>query len=262
MVVIKKNIVYDQTFDLKTDIYFPTETDRQTKILILWHGGSWLRGSKDAEKGLAVRLANAGFMTLVPNYRLAPAALFPAAHQDCVHFVQWLLASKYTDAEDEKNISQLGISCGGTMAIYMAGQFGFPTVTWSAPVSFSNHVADSAQPALQPREELGLTDKKEIQASFYKNFVLNYAPTRQLQEELDVENYDLSKLGRLLMLNSASELTPLSDVLEFAKKLADRGRELNLLLIPGDRHGRHYSSDYIDESIDFLKRSGSRPQAH
>lgn len=261
MVVIKKNIVYDHTFNLKTDIYFPNETGRQTKILILWHGGSWLRGSKDEEKRLGVRLANAGFMTLVPDYRLAQTALFPAAHQDSIHFVEWLLSSKYTDADDEKNIVQLGISCGGTMALYVAGRYGFATVTWSAPVSFAKWIEEhpSVQPALQPKEELGLTDQDEINAAFYKNFVLGYAPTKQLQEELEAANYDYSKLGHVLMLNSAHELTPLDGVLAFAKKLTAAGHELNLLLIPGNRHGRHYASDYIDESIDFLKRSGSHP---
>lgn len=261
MVVIKKNIVYDHTFNLQTDIYFPNETGRQTKILLLWHGGSWLRGSKNEEKRLGVRLANAGFMTLVPDYRLAPTAIFPAAHQDSIHFVEWLLASKYTDAEDEKNIVQLGISCGGTMALYVAGQYGFPTVTWSAPVSFSKWLAQHPDicPSSQPKEELGLTDSTQIKASFYKNFVLSYAPTKQAQEELDAENYGYTKLGHLLMLNSTQELTPLADVLTFAKKLATKGHELNLLLIPGTRHGRHYGDDYIDESIDFLKRSDSHP---
>lgn len=39
----------------------------------------WL---KNDVKNLGIRLANAGFMTLIPDYRLAPASTFPAAHQD------------------------------------------------------------------------------------------------------------------------------------------------------------------------------------
>lgn len=46
MVVIKKDIIYDETNNLKTDIYFPNNTNSQTKILIFWHGGGWFAGSK------------------------------------------------------------------------------------------------------------------------------------------------------------------------------------------------------------------------
>lgn len=46
MVVIKKDTIYDETNNLKTDIYFPNNTNSQTKILIFWHGGGlvcWLK---------------------------------------------------------------------------------------------------------------------------------------------------------------------------------------------------------------------------
>ena len=39
MVVTVNNIAYDLKHGLKTDIYYPNDTDSQTKILIFWHGG-------------------------------------------------------------------------------------------------------------------------------------------------------------------------------------------------------------------------------
>ena len=36
-------------------------------------------------------------MTLIPDYRLAPAFTYPAAHQDSKKFVEWLLDSDYTE---------------------------------------------------------------------------------------------------------------------------------------------------------------------
>ena len=38
MVMTVNNIAYDLKHGLKTDIYYPNDTDSQTKILILWHG--------------------------------------------------------------------------------------------------------------------------------------------------------------------------------------------------------------------------------
>lgn len=69
---------------------------------------------------------------------------------------------------------------------------------------------------------------------------------------MDVENYDLSHLGRLKMINSSHELVPLNGVLKFIDFLANNDHEVELLVIKGHRHAMDYAMDYIDESLDFL----------
>ena len=158
----------------------------------------WL---KNDVKNLGIRLANAGFMTLIPDYRLAPASTFPAAHQDSKKFVKWLLESKYTDEDDQQNIVQIGASVGGTLAIYLAGIYGFPTVTWSASVDFSNWMKTHPNviPSRYGANELKLTNLHDIFESFYKFFVLTYAgkDDQAIYKQMDAENYDLNNLGRL-----------------------------------------------------------------
>ncbi|MCH3905188.1 MAG: alpha/beta hydrolase [Lactobacillus sp.] len=243
MVVIKKDIVYDEQTQLKTDIYFPNETSSQTKILIFWHGGGWVKGDKDSVKKQGVQFANAGFMTLIPEYRLADQAKFPAAHQDAVNFVKWLLASRYTDPDDQKNIVQIGASVGGTMALYIAGQFGFPTVTWSAPTDFSNwleHHQDTK------------ADLAGSKAEFYKYFSLAYAPKPADWVKLDAASYPIDQLGPLFMINSAQELNSLSSLLHYIDFLGKNNKQVQLLVLPGQRHAMAYADEYLDESIDFL----------
>lgn len=65
MVVIKQNVIYDSEHDLRTDIYFPNDTSSKTKILIFWHGGGFIRGSKDECKNFGIKFANAGFLIIV-----------------------------------------------------------------------------------------------------------------------------------------------------------------------------------------------------
>lgn len=256
MVVTINNIAYDLKHGLKTDIYYPNDTDSQTKILILWHGGGWFRGSKDSVRDVAIDLANAGFMTFVPNYRLAPADHFPAAHEDALNFAAWLLASNYTDEGDENNIVQIGASSGGTLALKVAGMYGFPTVTWSAPVDFSSWLANhqEVKPSVNAKEELGLTKQQAINEAFYKYFVLTYAGSEDsgLLAKLDAQSYDYTKLGRLLMINSAAELTDLAGVTDFAGRLAGRGHQVDLEIIPGHGHAMDYGRDYLRESITYL----------
>ncbi|CCI81490.1 alpha/beta hydrolase fold domain-containing protein [Lactobacillus hominis] len=254
MVVIKKDIVYDETNDLKTDIYFPNNTTSQTKILIFWHGGGWFHGSKDDVKDLGVRLANAGFMTLIPDYRLAPKYTFPAAHNDSKNFVEWLLNSQYTDHDDLQNIVQIGASVGGTLALYIAGSYGFPTVTWSAPVDFSKWMQNhqDTKPSTDAAKDFGLTDPTLIKESFYKYFTQTYAGNDSNLSKMDATSYNYDKLSHLFMINSAKELNPLKSVLNYVDFLASENHEVQLLVIKGTGHAMAYAKDYVDESLDYL----------
>lgn len=243
MVVIKKDIVYDQKTQLKTDIYFPNETSSKTKILIFWHGGGWIKGNKDGAKKQGIQFANAGFMTLIPEYRLAKQGTFPAAHQDAINFVNWLLKSRYTDPDDQQNIVQIGASVGGTMALYVAGQFGFPTVTWSAPTDFSNWLKQHTD----VKADLAGSNEE-----FYKYFTLAYAPHPQDWSKLDATAYPIEQLGPLFMINSAHELNPLTSVLAYINFLGQHNKQVQLCVLPGDRHAMAYADDCVDESVDFL----------
>lgn len=262
MVVMKNDIVYDKNKNLKTDIYFPNDTSSETKILIFWHGGGWFRGSKTAAKRMGIAFANAGFMTFIPEYSLAPSNLFPAAHNDAVHFVEWLLNSSYTDEDDQKNIVQIGASVGGTMAIYVAGRFGFPTVTWSAPVDFSDWMKkhEDVTPSFEATDELGLTEPHEIKNAFYKYFTLTYAGANDpaILKKMDASSYDYKNLKQLMMINSADELTPIKSVLNFVDFLANKNLGVQLLVIKGYGHAMDYASDYVDESLDFLYQTIKR----
>lgn len=262
MVVTKNDIVYDAEKDLKTDIYYPNDTSSDTKILIFWHGGGWFRGSKEAAKKMGISFANAGFMTFIPEYSLAPSDIFPAAHNDAVKFIDWLLKSDYTDEDDQKNIVQIGASVGGTMAIYLAGKFGFPTVTWSAPVDFSGWMKkhENVTPSFEAKDELGLTEPHEIKNAFYKYFTLTYAGANDpaILKKMDATSYDFSNLQQLMMINSADELTPLNSVLNFVDFLAKKNLGVQLLVIKGYGHAMDYASDYVDESLDFLYQTIKR----
>ena len=262
MVVRKNDIVYDTNKNLKTDIYFPNNTSSSTKILIFWHSGGWFRGSKVAAKKMGIKFANAGFMTFIPEYSLAPSQIFPEAHNDANQFVEWLLKSEYTDDDDQKNIVQIGASVGGTMALNIAGKYGFPTVTWSAPVDFSNWMKkhEDVKPSFEAKDELGLTEPHEINNAFYKYFTLTYAGANDPKtlKKMDASSYDYSNLKELMMINSADELTPLKSVLNFVDFLAQKNLGVELLVIKGYGHAMDYASDYVDESLDFLYQTIKR----
>ena len=255
MVEIINDVTYDEQRNLKVDIYKPDNNSFSNKILLFWHGGGWFRGDKNSFKNLCQKISDHGFTVFAPNYSLAPQYPFPAAHQDSINFVKWLMQSEFV-INKKPHITQIGASSGGTMALNIAGKYGFPTVTWSAPVSYSAWMKDhqNVTPAVDGRKELGLSDLHDINDAFYKYFTLAYAGSEdeKVLKKIDADSYDYSNLQQLLMINSADELSPINYLLNFINFLAQNNHAVDLKLIAGKRHAMTYAAQYLEESLTYL----------
>jgi epsilon-lactone hydrolase len=83
------------------------------RVLVYFHGGGFISGSKDSHRKVAAHLAKAaGVRTLIPDYRLAPVHPFPAQLDDARSLYDWLLAQGYHSSK----IAFAGDSAGGNIA--------------------------------------------------------------------------------------------------------------------------------------------------
>lgn len=83
------------------------------RVLLYFHGGGFVSGSKESHRKLAAHLAKAaGCRALIPDYRLAPQHTFPAQLDDARALYDWLLAQGY----QPENIAFAGDSAGGNIA--------------------------------------------------------------------------------------------------------------------------------------------------
>lgn len=72
--------------------WFRPKSGPNDVVLLYLHGGGYVFGSIDTNRDLINRITlAAGCQTLAINYRLAPEHPFPAAVEDCVKALQWLL---------------------------------------------------------------------------------------------------------------------------------------------------------------------------
>ena len=93
-------------------IYF-SDSDQQRTLLYL-HGGAYLLGSADSHRELVARLSAAsGMCALLPEYRLAPEHLFPAAVEDAHTAYRWLLSQGI----QPEHIIVAGDSAGGGLTL-------------------------------------------------------------------------------------------------------------------------------------------------
>lgn len=103
------------TRDLHLDIFTPTESKRNGKAAILVHGGGWQSGNKSHMYVLANKLTQKGYTVLVPEYRLAVEAPYPAGLVDINSAIVWAKEHSETYGFSGDDIVLVGGSSGGQM---------------------------------------------------------------------------------------------------------------------------------------------------
>lgn len=94
--------------------WITVEASAAERVVLYFHGGAYVMGSRRTHRGLAGRVARAAqARVLLPDYRLAPEHPFPAAVEDARRCWCWLLSEGY--APEQMAIA--GDSSGGGLAL-------------------------------------------------------------------------------------------------------------------------------------------------
>ncbi|MGV3492011.1 MAG: alpha/beta hydrolase [Devosia sp.] len=92
----------------KLDIYLPTETTGPAPVVMFIYGGAWRAGDKFEYEFAGRAFAAAGFITVVPDYRLYPEVKYPDFLEDNAQAMRWI----------EDNIAKYG---GDSSRFFLAG---------------------------------------------------------------------------------------------------------------------------------------------
>ncbi|MEI8214021.1 MAG: alpha/beta hydrolase [Planctomycetota bacterium] len=120
------NIPYSEDSDPMqvADMYVPVSAEDQDHAkwpcVIMIHGGAWIAGDKLNDSGHARKLAAAGYVVMVINYRLAPKNKHPSQIDDCVQALRWLADQSDPWNIDIDRIGVYGYSAGGHLALLLA----------------------------------------------------------------------------------------------------------------------------------------------
>ncbi|MEE2936029.1 MAG: alpha/beta hydrolase [Planctomycetota bacterium] len=111
---------------LTLDTYRPKNIAPNTKlpILVIYFGGGWINGRPGHMTPLAQAIAQRGYVTVVPNYRLSREAPFPAAIHDCKAAIRWARSHAKSLKGDPDKIAVTGGSAGGHLAGLVAATNG------------------------------------------------------------------------------------------------------------------------------------------
>jgi acetyl esterase/lipase len=98
------------------DIYQPKSRHKPAPVVIFFYGGSWDQGSKTIYRFVGAALAEQGFVTIIPDYRLYPEVRFPGFLQDAAQAVAWARDHAVEYGGDPHEIVLMGHSAGAHIA--------------------------------------------------------------------------------------------------------------------------------------------------
>ena len=112
-----KDLVYKEIDNRKLYLdAFYNKNEQLRPAVILVHGGGWKSGNKSLMVPMANYIASKGFACFTVEYRLSPAAIFPAGIFDLKNAIQFIKANSNEFNIDTSKFAILGCSSGGQMA--------------------------------------------------------------------------------------------------------------------------------------------------
>ncbi|MEM7188041.1 MAG: alpha/beta hydrolase [Pseudomonadota bacterium] len=141
---ISSQILFDPQTGLELDIYAPPDANN-APVVMFWHGGSWRRGQKDQYRFVGLRLAQEGFVAVVPDYRKFPEVRHPAFVEDAAAAIAWVHANIADNGGDPAAIFLSGHSAGAHIAALVAMDPGYLS-THDLPNTIVRGVAGLAGP--------------------------------------------------------------------------------------------------------------------
>ncbi|MFN7128941.1 MAG: alpha/beta hydrolase [Brevundimonas sp.] len=116
---VARDIAYGDDARQRMDLYAPSAPGPYP-TLVFFYGGGWDSGSRDLYGWAAQALAAQGFVVALPDYRLAPQAVFPAFIEDAAAATARTADIAAAHGGDPDRLGVLGHSAGAHLAMMIA----------------------------------------------------------------------------------------------------------------------------------------------
>lgn len=117
----EENVPYGGHPEQRMDIYRPSSSSKDSRQpvckIVFVYGGSWQSGDKEGYGFVAARLAEAGYVVAIPNYRKHPEVVFPSFVSDLALALAHSLLSRRSEND---RLVLMGHSAGALNAALVA----------------------------------------------------------------------------------------------------------------------------------------------
>jgi len=239
--VAERDLVYGKggTEELKLDLAMPKEGAGPFPAIVFLHGEGWRAGNRRQMSHFIEGVARMGWVGVTVEYRLVPAARFPAQVEDCKAAVRWLRANagKYRIRPDR--IGVVGFSAGGHLAS-MLGVTGEKDGLEGEGGSTGQSSRVQAVVSFFGPEDFSTRDwprdlEREVIVQFLGG---SFAERPDVYRRASPVSYVTGDAPPFLLFHGRNdELVPVDQSIRLAEKLKSAGVPVRLVVLEGEKHG-------------------------
>lgn len=241
------NVVYSvaDNYESKLDLYLPRGQQGPRPTLIQIHGGGWVGGSKESNSLTFLPYLEMGWAVANVEYRLGRVALAPAAVEDGLCALRWIIRNAEQYGLDASQLVVTGYSAGGHLAL----------TTGMIPASAG---LDRQCPGNEPLEVAaiinwyGITDVGDLlDGENMRSYAVQWMgsmPNRyEIAERVSPLTYVRGGLPPVLTIHGDADPTvPYEHALRLRDALTRAGVPNQLHTVPGGGHGNFTVAEYQD----------------
>lgn len=103
----------------RLDLYRPQQRG-DLPVVVFLYGGAWAEGDRAMYRFVGTALASAGFLTIIPDYRVFPEVRFPGFLEDAALATRWAEANATMLGGNPDKLVLMGHSAGAHIAALLA----------------------------------------------------------------------------------------------------------------------------------------------
>ena len=240
------NITYltANNWEAKLDLYLPRGASEPTPTLIFFHGGGWRGGNKEGSSLSFLPYLEMGWSVVNVEYRLAQVSLAPAAVEDCLCALRWIIrnADEYNLDVDRLVVS--GQSAGGHLAM--------TTGMLPASAGFDRQCPGTEELKVAAIVNwYGITDVPDLlegpnMRPYAVEWMGSMPNRKEIGERVSPLTYVRNGLPPVLTIHGdADPVVPYNHAVRLHEELEKAGVPNQLLTIPGGSHGGFSKREYV-----------------
>lgn len=212
------NLAYGSAPKQQLDLYLPSAKPTAAPIFVFIHGGGFREGDR-AHYGFVARpLGKHGIITVVPSYRLTPAATYPDQPDDIEHALRWVFHNIRSYGGNPARVYVGGHSAGAILTATVSLKTG-----WLSRLSLPADLIKGCVPISGPY------DLREEKALF------NYLPNAALRTEASpLFNVASPPAASLVAVGSVEPYVNASRAL--VEAIRGKGGKAELIVLEGQNH--------------------------
>jgi acetyl esterase/lipase len=219
----REGIAYGSRSRQLLDVYVPVDGAGAAPVVVFFYGGGWRDGARGDYAFVASSLTRAGFVVVIPDYRLYPEVVFPDFVADAAAAVAWSLDNASLYGGDPGEIHVMGHSAGAHLAALLATDGRYLGEHGRSPTDLAGLIGLSGPYDFLPIES---------------GYLLEVFP-ESLRERSQPINYVSPDVPRTLLIHGGDDSTvEPGNSRRFAEALRGQGVDVTLDIYPGIGHGR------------------------